>query len=548
MTPYRVSPPDVQFGVDARWGIPYALDPSYHRWPIHVVGLSGGGKSTLLGNGAEQFAAAGEGCLVLDIKDGQLAQQVAARTAFPERLVYVSPGQCYFNGDQRFWGFNPLEFDRTDANQRDSVVAAMMEVFTRLGTSQQEFTQVKLYLNMALYLALSADRPTLITVETILQSQRYRRGLYTDPKRRKMVPANILKEWERFDSLQGSKTYDKVGSTIPRVMSFLIPDALRYMLGQDESTLTIGKWLNDGKLVVIDCASGMPGKSDLHASTSVALGNLILASVITEAMTRPDPEKHDSTYWRLVCDEMDQLAGDSFVDLIDKARTRRTLPVMAHQSRDQLQNEPGKKKLHSAMGRCRVQIELPQGDYDLYERSRVISEAEVEALRNLQQFTARLTLITGLTGNREHETIALENWRRPVVEGQLEAAIADQQPNTRSGSELKRVFAHEYDRWSVAYTPYAITATGHEMMDPEDEQPRPTPKRAKHNQSQRRDQQPDVLEVEATPQAAPIPETGQLLDADFPDRSSVPDVADAGPVPDSGRRSRRRTPFPRADQ
>lgn len=74
--------------------------PTYFRYKLevpaedirslHIIGQPGYGKSTLLGNLAEQFAAAGEGVVLVDIK-GDLAQEIASRTAFPDRLIYIDP-------------------------------------------------------------------------------------------------------------------------------------------------------------------------------------------------------------------------------------------------------------------------------------------------------------------------------------------------------------------------------------------------------------------------------------------------------------------------
>ena len=78
---------------------------------IYVLGVQGSGKSTLLANLAEQLSRAGEGVLVIDTK-GELAEDIAGRTQQLDKLVYVAPGMHLQPGQERYWGLNPLEFDR----------------------------------------------------------------------------------------------------------------------------------------------------------------------------------------------------------------------------------------------------------------------------------------------------------------------------------------------------------------------------------------------------------------------------------------------------
>ena len=51
------------------------------------------------------------GCSLLDIK-GELAQDVAARTKHPDRVIYLDPARAHKH--RRYYTFNPLDFDRTE--------------------------------------------------------------------------------------------------------------------------------------------------------------------------------------------------------------------------------------------------------------------------------------------------------------------------------------------------------------------------------------------------------------------------------------------------
>ena len=103
-------------------------DPDY-RCATYVLGTQGTGKSTLLGNLAEQCAAAGEGVLVIDTK-GELAEDIASRTTHPDQLIYVAPAAHL--GSQRYWALNPLELDRTIPGAQDRLVSNLRVLFDRM--------------------------------------------------------------------------------------------------------------------------------------------------------------------------------------------------------------------------------------------------------------------------------------------------------------------------------------------------------------------------------------------------------------------------------
>lgn len=281
--------------------------------PIHVMGVPGMGKSTLLGRLAMACAAAREGVLVIDIKDGELAREVGRR-ADPDRLIAVTPGI-----DQPVWRLNLLD------GPPPLVVDAVLDLFERTGRAELTLmTQVRQHLTMALWLALGTPGATLADVG----------GILTDPATRlrhlssNRMSARVRQFWEDFNSRTARAQADATASTVVRLDEFLLPEPLATMLRSPITSLRLGDWLESGRLVVCDLVTGLPPRM------TKLLGNLVITHLVTIALSRR-VEPHSRTF-RLVADEFDQLAADPFVTAIDKLRAARLMPVMAHQHLSQL--------------------------------------------------------------------------------------------------------------------------------------------------------------------------------------------------------------------
>ena len=313
------------------WGdgsyYPLELPPDIYQWPIYLLGEPGMGKSTLLANLALQLNTLGEGVVVIDHKDGQLSRDIVER-ADPNKLVYVSPGQCFFDGHPHHWGLNILEVTKRDRLGFATTRANVMSMFVRMERADFAIMQqMRLYLDSAIALALYSPTATLVDVRRILTEQPYRQGMLANPH----VPQEIRDTFTRFDDPKQFTAYARanaVNSSIARLKEILNDPQLYYMVSQPRTTIRLKEWLDAGKLVVFDVAEGLS-----HNNANL-LGNLLLALFMNEAMNRSVRET--SRVWRLVADEFDQLAGDNFTELIQKARARKVVPIMAHQSLSQL--------------------------------------------------------------------------------------------------------------------------------------------------------------------------------------------------------------------
>ncbi len=379
------------------------------RCAAYAVGTQGTGKSTLLANLAEQFTAAGEGVLVVDIK-GELAEDIAARTRHVDRLVYVAPGENVFPSGRRYWALNPFEFDRSQPHLEDVAVANLLSLFERMGLVRLDtMVQVRQLLQMSARLALALPRPTLPDLLQILSDASLRSRLLADPA----VPPAVRRFWESYRELTPHQQREKATSTVPRLNEFLSSTVVDRLVSPRRSTVRLAEWLDAGKLVV--CNLG----TNLAQEISRLLGNFVVANLVNAAYARPTANEARVRTWRVIVDEFHELAGPQFAELITQARKYRVFPVIAHQNLAQLGDG-----LTNAVISCPLRFFLAVSAEDRLAIRRLFGDATAAGLANLPRFQARVHLREGAEGVFRQETLKLPGWWAERDPGQLQRVIA----------------------------------------------------------------------------------------------------------------------------
>jgi KaiC/GvpD/RAD55 family RecA-like ATPase len=430
-----------------RWADSYGrfiLPPKVYRWPIYVLGLAGTGKSTLLANLALRFHEKGEGVLLIDTKDGDLAEKVAMRTP-PEQLVYIAPGQCLFDGHPHHWAMNVLEVRDRSRLGYSRVHANVMSMFERMERADYSImTQLRYHLDMSIRLALYQKDATLLTVRRIMTERDYRLSLMVDER----ISSEVREHFTRFDDNRQTTAYTRaqaVNSSIPRLKELLTDTTLYHLVTQPKSTVDIESWLNDGKLVVCNFARG------LSSTQGDLLGNLMMA-VFTNAAFARQPAG-EARVWRLVSDEFDRLAGKNFAELIDKARSYRVFPVMSHQNIDQLKSG-GRGEVFNAASSAPVVINFRTSKQDEATMRRWVKDEELsQELTSLKRFQASVTLFDGIPGLVDPGAsvkIVLDPLQGEDSPAALEAAILSQKAHTTPERLLRRGKMERYDERQTA--------------------------------------------------------------------------------------------------
>lgn len=393
--------------------------------PMMVLGTPRMGKSTLLGHLAEQSLENDEGVLLFDIKDGLLARDFVSRTKHPDRVVYVSPGK------NEGWTLNILSHPNTE-----QMVDEVIDMFHRLGRASEDTTLINTALFHGLWLASTSPTATLQTLSDLLREESTRTHLLANATD---LPRNVVRHWTQFKSLPATQQFGQHRSTISRLDPLLTGQPIENFVSSPHSTLDIPRWLDEGKAVILDLVTGVSDRQTL------AMGNLVMASVVASAMNRQAPKR----FWRIIADEFDQLAAKPFIHALDKLQSMRVLPVMACQNLSQIDEE-----LENSLSGLPVRIYFKSTGADsdvLARRFRSTKEADIVLKQKKHQIRVhegepptvemdasdpylvfRIVAMADATGGQSATT---DDWWQDPVPGQLE--------RVRAASLRDRVKVHE---------------------------------------------------------------------------------------------------------
>lgn len=297
------------------------LSPEQRVRHIHVIGVPGTGKSTLLFNLIWQDIRNGDGLAVLD-PHGDLI----------ERILQVIPHNRIRDviildaADEQFSiGFNILSA-HSDL-EKTLLASDLVSVFQRLSTSWGD--QMSSVLRNAILAFLESDRGgTLADLRRFLLDKGFREDFLKtvrDPE--------VVYYWQKgFNQLTGNKS---IGPVMTRLDTFLSPKPIRYMVSQRVNRLDFADIMDSGKILLAKLPQGQIGQENAYL-----LGSLLVAKFQQAAMSRQRlAESHRRPFW-LYLDEFHHFITPSMAEILSGARKYHLGLVLAHQELRQLQRDP----------------------------------------------------------------------------------------------------------------------------------------------------------------------------------------------------------------
>jgi hypothetical protein len=263
-------------------GRPVALGDDERARHLYILGATGTGKTTLLGNCVKQAIAAGEGIALLD-PHGDLIADVL-RWLPPERardVVLFDPVDC-----DRAPGLNLLDAGRHRSRAANSIIAnEMVDIFRRLyrlnaSTGGPVFEQ---YVRNAILLLIDNDiRPplTLCEVPIVFESPDFRMALL----RRSSNPYVVASWRDQAERITGENALRNMGPYITSKMNqFTHNPLIRSIVGQSLATIDFRKYMDYGKILVCNLTKGSLGAYDVKL-----IGMLLTTKLLQAALSRAD--------------------------------------------------------------------------------------------------------------------------------------------------------------------------------------------------------------------------------------------------------------------
>ncbi len=311
-------------------GLPVALGDKERGRHIYILGATGTGKTTLIGNCVKQAISAGEGVALLDPHGDLIADLI--RWLPPSRandVVLFDP-----TDGSRAPGLNILETRKLPSQIANSIIAnEMVEVFRRLyklnvNTGGPVFEQ---YARNAILLLLDNDiqpRLTLCELPAVFESSAFRKGLL-----KRCSNPYVVSFWrEQAEAVTGDNSLRNMGPWITSKMNqFTHNPLIRLIVGQSSATVDFRRCMDEGKILLCNLTKGMLGAYDVKL-----LGMLITTGLLQAALSRAGTASDKRRPFSLFIDEFQAFVSDSVAQGLSEARKFNLRLVLANQHLAQL--------------------------------------------------------------------------------------------------------------------------------------------------------------------------------------------------------------------
>ncbi|MQA84370.1 MAG: hypothetical protein GEV03_07045 [Streptosporangiales bacterium] len=247
------------------------------RYHLHVPGVTGTGKTTLISNMILGDAAAGRGAVGIDPR-GDMVTDLLERlpASVAGRLVVVDPAETTAPA-----GLNALEGEDTEL-AADQVVTVLRRVFAAWWGPRMDDI-----LRCACLTLTHAHEATLADIPRLLTDQAARAPLVVAAR----ADASLRSFWDWYEGLSEVGQANAAGPVLSKLRAVLSRRFVADLLGCSRSTFDMGRIL-DGGLLLARLPKGVLGEE-----TARLVGSLIVARVWQATLARariPEPERRDA--------------------------------------------------------------------------------------------------------------------------------------------------------------------------------------------------------------------------------------------------------------
>lgn len=410
----------------------------------YIIGGTGNGKTTLLQYQVVQDMQAGKGIAVVD-PHGDMAETLL-RHVLSERIKDV----VYFNPDDLEYpiGLNLLELTpgltgNELLREKDIITESVISVFRKIFSDEDTGGhRIEYVLRNTIQTALTVENATLFTVFDLLNDPKYRKGII-----KTLEDKNLINFWKNEIGKAGDMQKVKMAAGITaKIGRFLFSASARQILEQPKSTIDFDDIINSGKILICNFSKGLLGED-----TSELFGITVLAKLQLASLRRARIEQTKRRPFYLYVDEFQNFATTSFVQMLSEARKYKLFLTMAEQSTSQQSDQQMVSIIMANVG----------------------------------------TVITFRTGNPQDERVLLPLFSPYIEQGEISnlpafnfyaklSAVKAQEPLSGQtllladdGSNKARTKIIEHSR--------AVFAKKQEVIEKEQEQPKPSKPRVEKN-------------------------------------------------------------------
>lgn len=313
---------------------------------VYCCGATGSGKSTLLANMVLQDIATDRGLILVD-PHGDIVADVLARVPATsvERVVALDLADPDFAP-----GINVLATPGPDPELAKPLICGeLLRIFKNelFPDVPEAFGPMfELYYRNAIMLLLEAEDTagaTIVDLPRIFQDDAYRKLLIESCANR-----HVRDFW--------TKTVDRVTHDeveLPNIAPYVVAKfepflgsrSIRTIVGQHDTTLDFGKFMDDGKVVLISLAKGVLGSNEARV-----LALLLLQQIQIACMARVRTPREKRRPITLYVDEAQSFVGGALTELLAEARKFGLSLVLANQTMAQLSSRTSRAFIDVLLG------------------------------------------------------------------------------------------------------------------------------------------------------------------------------------------------------
>lgn len=412
---------------------PVYITDDDRRRHIYIIGQTGTGKSTLLGNMVIEDIRAGKGLAVID-PHGDLVGTVLGHIP-PDRaqdLIYFDPADLW-----RPLGLNMLEYNFNRPEEKTFIVNEMQGIFNKLFLAETMGPMFEQYMRNALLLLMEDmqnEPATLTEVPRVFTDAEYRL--------RKLSRINnplVIDFWEKEAAKAGGEA--SLANITPYITSkfnnFIANDYIRPIIGQPKSAFNFREVMDGGKILLINLSKGRLG--DINAGL---LGMIMTGKLLMAALSRVDiPQVERRRDFNLYIDEFHNFTTTSISTILSEARKYRLNLTVAHQFIAQLDEKIRDSVFGNVGSQIVFRVGVQDAEFLVKQFEPVFDENDLINIDNMNAYVK--LLINGETSKPFNMRIETTSWAKG------DAELAEKmktQSRMKYGSGREEVEAAMYKR------------------------------------------------------------------------------------------------------
>jgi hypothetical protein len=287
---------------------------------MYIIGKTGTGKSTLIGNMVISDIKQGNGLALID-PHGDLAENV--RKHVPKKRV---KGVTYFNpGDIEYpVPFNLLE--RVHPDPGFLVASGVISVFKKIWL---DFWGPRLehILRHAILTLLEYPESTLLDIPRLLTNEDFTWTVLKNVTHQQ-VREFWLFEFEKYSAWLRSEASSPI---LNKIGQFVVSIPLRNIVGQRKNAFDLRRVMDKSKILIVNLSKGKIGEDNCSL-----LGAMMVTKIKLAALSRVDVEEKQRKPFYLYVDEIHNFLTLSFADILSESRKYGLNLILAHQYIEQL--------------------------------------------------------------------------------------------------------------------------------------------------------------------------------------------------------------------